>query len=100
MKRAQMMKSKGKLIAKKREIAMRKKKSPEKMKKTAMKQARDLLAKKILKDRKKADLSQSGKENLEKKLDKKKAVIKKIAKKLLPKIKKAETQRMQNKQEK
>ena len=100
MKMSRMMKAKGKIIARKRAISMKKKKSPEKIKKTAMKQARDLLAKKILKDKSKADLSISGKENLEKKLDKKKAVIKKIAKKLLPKIKKAESERLAKKKEK
>ena len=59
--------------------------------------ARDLLTKKILKDKSKSDLSQSGRENLEKKLDKKKALIKKIAKKILPKVKAAETERMAKK---
>ena len=96
-KRARMMKAKGKMIAKKRAIAMKKKASPEKMKQRSMKQARDMLAKKILKDRSKSDLSQKGKESLEDKLNKKKAIIKKIAKKLLPKIKKAETERMAKK---
>jgi len=94
------MKAKSKMIARKRAISMKKKKSPEKIKKTAMKQARDLLAKKILKDRSKADLSISGKEALEKKLNKKTAVIKRIAKKLIPKIKKAETERLAKKKEK
>ena len=98
-KKSRIMKAKGKMIARKRALAMKKKASPEKMKSRSMKQARDLLTKKILKDKSKADLSQSGKEALEKKLDKKKAIIKKIAKKLLPKIKKAETERMAKKKE-
>ena len=98
-KKSRLMKAKGKIIARKRAISMKKKKTPEKLKKTAQKQARDMLAKKILKDRSKADLSISGKENLEKKLDKKKAVIKRIAKKLIPKIKKAEAERMAKKKE-
>ena len=42
-------------------------------------------------------MSQAGKEALEKKLNKKKAVIKKIAKKLLPQIKKAEAEIMAKK---
>jgi hypothetical protein len=100
IKKSRIMKMKGKMIAKKREIAMKKKASPEKIKKRAMKKARDVLAKKILKDRSKADLSISGKEGLEKKLNSKKAVIKKIAKKLLPQIKKAETERLAKKKEK
>ncbi len=45
-------------------------------------------------------MSISGKEGLEKKLNSKKAVIKKIAKKLLPQIKKAETERLAKKKEK
>lgn len=100
IKKSRIMKMKGKMIAKRREIAMKKKASPEKIKKRAMKKARDVLAKKILKDRSKADLSISGKEGLEKKLNSKKAVIKKIAKKLLPQIKKAETERLAKKKEK
>ena len=100
IKKSRIMKMKGKMIAKKRKIAMKKKASPEKIKKRAMKKARDIIAKKILKDRSKADLSISGKEGLEKKLNSKKAVIKKIAKKLLPQIKKAETERLAKKNEK
>ena len=94
MKKSRLMKMKGKMIAKKREISMKKKASPEKLKKRAMKKARDILAKKILKDRSKADLSLSGKEGLEKKLNAKTAIIKKIAKKIIPQIKKAETERL------
>ena len=100
MKMSMKMKAKGKMIARKRAISMKKKASPEKILKRATKQARDLLTKKILKDRSKADLSISGKENLEKKLNQKKAIIKKIAKKLIPKIKKAETDRLAKKKEK
>ena len=65
-----------------------------------MKTARDILAKKILKDRSKSDLSISGKEGLEKKLNAKTAIIKKIAKKLIPQIKKAETERLAKMKEK
>ena len=99
-KKSRLMKMKGKMIAKKREISMKKKASPEKIKKRAMKKARDILAKKILKDRSKSDLSISGKEGLEKKLNAKTAIIKKIAKKLIPQIKKAETERLAKMKEK
>ena len=91
MKKARMMKVKGKQIARKRKIAMKRKANPEKLKKRAAKKARDIVAKKLLKDRSKSDLSISGKENLEKRLAKKKGVIAKIAKRILPKIRKAET---------
>jgi len=100
MKKSRLMKMKGKMIARKREISMKKKASPEKIKKRAMKKARDILAKKILKDRSKSDLSISGKEGLEKKLNAKTAIIKKIAKKLIPQIKKAETERLAKMKEK
>ena len=100
MKKSRLMKMKGKMIAKKREISMKKKASPEKIKKRAMKKARDILTIKILKDRSKSDLSISGKEGLEKKLNAKTAIIKKIAKKLIPQIKKAETERLAKMKEK
>tara|TARA_B110001454_G_scaffold146145_1_gene135654 strand:- start:379 stop:738 length:360 start_codon:yes stop_codon:yes gene_type:complete len=94
MKKSRLMKVKGKQIARKRKIAMKRKADPEKLKIRALKKARELITKKILKDRSKSDLSISGKEALEKKLSKKTAVIQKIAKKLLPKVKKAETERL------
>ena len=100
MKKSRLMKMKGKMIARKREISMKKKASPEKIKKRAMKKARDIVAKKILKDRSKSDLSISGKEGLEKKLNAKTAIIKKIAKKIIPQIKKAETERLAKMKEK
>ena len=99
-KKSRIMKAKGKQIARKRAIAMKKKANPEKLKKRAQKKAREILTKKILKDKSKNDLSQSGRESLEKKLDKKKALIKKIAKKILPKVKAAETERMAKKNKK
>ena len=97
MKRARMMKTKGKMIARKRKIAMKRKASPEKIKKRAAKKARDIITKKILKDKSKSDLSIAGRETLEKKLAKKKAVIAKIAKKILPKIRSAENERLAKK---
>ena len=99
MKKARMMKVKGKQIARKRKIAMKRKANPEKLKKRAMKKARDIVAKKLLKDRSKSDLSISGKENLEKRLEKKKAVIAKIAKRILPIVRKAENERLAKRRE-
>ena len=100
MKRARMMKVKGKQIARKRKLAMKRKADPEKLKTRAMKKARDMVAKKLLKDKDKSDLSISGKENLEKRLAKKKAVIAKIAKRILPKVRKAENERLAKRREK
>ena len=99
MKRSRMMKVKGKQIARKRKLAMKRKADPEKLKKRAMKKARDIVAKKLLKDKDKSDLSISGKENLEKRLAKKKLVIAKIAKRILPKVRKAENERLAKKRE-
>ena len=100
MKRSRMMKVKGKQIARKRKIAMKRKANPAKLKTRSMKKARDIVAKKLLKDKDKSDLSISGKENLEKRLVKKKAVIAKIAKRILPKIRKAENERLAKRREK
>ena len=100
MKKSRMMKVKGKQIARKRKIAMKRKANPEKLKKRAMKKARDIVTNKLLKDKDKSDLSISGKENLEKRLAKKKLVIAKIAKRILPKVRKAENERLAKKREK
>ena len=94
LKRSKVMKQKGKIIAKKRAIAMKKRASPEKIRTRAMKKARDILTTKILNNRSKSELGFGELENLEKKLGKKKSVIKKIAKKLLPQIKKSEQERI------
>ena len=94
MKMSRKMKQKAKQIAKKKIISLKRKASPEKLKLRSVKKARDILTKKILKDKSKSDLSIAGRETLEKKLAKKKSVIQKIAKKLMPKIKKAETERL------
>ena len=93
-KRSKIMQQKSAQIARKRERTMNKMAPLPKLKKRALKKARDILSKKILKDRDKNDLPLAGKEALEKKLDKKKAVIKRIAKKLLPTIKAKETERI------
>ncbi len=94
MKMSRVMKQKAKQIAKKKAISLKRKASPEKLKLRSVKKAREILMKKILKDKSKSDLSIAGRETLEKKLASKKAVIAKIAKKLLPKVKKAETERL------
>lgn len=70
-----------------RKKAAKKLASPEKLKKRAEKAARQILIKKILKQRNKDDLSFAGRASIEKQLSKKKGAIKKIAKRLLPQIK-------------
>ena len=65
----------------------------DKLKVRANKQARELLLKKMTKGKGKDQLSLARRQELEKKLDKKKAVIAKIAKKLLPKVRKKELEK-------
>ena len=94
MRRARMMRTKGKMIARKRAIALRRKASPAQLRVRALKKARALVAKRFLKTRKKADLSLSAREDLERRLFKKKALIHKIAKRIMPQVRKREMQRL------
>ena len=95
IKRARVMRMKSKIIQRKRAIAMKKRAPSEVIQKRALKKARNILTTKILNNRTKSELGYGELENLEKKLDKKKAVIKKIAKKMLPQLKKAEKERIE-----
>ena len=70
--------------------------SKETLQKRAEKQARNILIKKITKDKDKADLSYAARASIEKRLEKKGAAIKKIAKKLLPKIKQQDRDKLKN----
>lgn len=96
-KRAVIMKRLAPKIAIKRKIAMKKKANPEKLKSRANKAAKNLLRKKLSKTAPYAQLSFAQKAMIDKKLDKKKAAISKIAKKLLPSIKQKEKDRIKNK---
>lgn len=95
----QRMKAKMTFRKNKAKIAMGKKKaekriaSPEKLKDRARKHARKALEKKLLKDKSKDELSFSQRQAIEKKIDKKKGAIERIAKKMLPKLKKAELEK-------
>ena len=90
----------------KAKIALGKKKaakrlaSPEQLKKRAENKARKMIIKKILKNKDKSDLSFSARAELEKKVAKKKGKIMKIAKKLLPIVKKADREKMKRRKEK
>ena len=95
LKRSRVMKQKSKIIQRKRAIAMKKRAPSEVIQKRALKKARDILTKKILNNKSKSELGYGELENLEKKLGKKKAVIKKIAKKMLPVLKQAEKDRIE-----
>ena len=94
IQRGRIMKRLAPKIAMKRKIAMKKKATPERLKTRAMKQARDVVRAKFVKGKSYQELSYAEKIQLDKKVEKKQALIKKIAKKLLPKIKKAEAQRV------
>tara|TARA_R100000005_G_scaffold95757_1_gene78611 strand:+ start:204 stop:590 length:387 start_codon:yes stop_codon:yes gene_type:complete len=94
IKRAQAMKRMSKKIAMKKKIAAKKKASPEKLKLRARKLARKVLINKLTKGRPYQGLSIAEKEKIEQKMKAKKAAIEKIAKKLLPKVKAAEVERL------
>ena len=103
MTMAQRMKMKAAFNKNKGKIALGKKKaakklaSPEKLKARAQKQARDIIIKKkILKGKSKADLGFAARTDLEKKVDKKKGAINKIAKKILPAVKQADKLKLKN----
>ena len=91
--KAAMRKNKAKIAIGRRKAA-KKLKSPDKLKTTAKRQARELVIKKLLKDKKKADLSYAARQELEKKVAKKQGAVLRIAKKLLPKVKIADRERV------
>lgn len=73
-----------------REKAKRKLASADKLKSRARKKARDILTKKLLKNKDKGQLSFGARQSLEKQIDKKRGAIDRIAKKLLPQVRKAD----------
>ncbi len=81
-------------IALGRKKAAKKLASPEKLKARAQKQARNVLIKKLLKNKSKNQLSYAERQALEVKLAKKQGAVLKIAKKLLPAVKKADREKM------
>ena len=81
-------------IALGRKKASRKLADPETLMKRARKHARDLLVKKLTKGKDKGELSFSQRGNIEKQVDKKKGAIDRIAKKLLPKIRQADKDKL------
>jgi len=68
------------------------------LKKRARKAAREVLLKKITKDIPKSELSLSKRQSIEKQLDKKKAVIDKLARKMIPQVRKKELERKKGNQ--
>lgn len=92
--RGRLMKRLAPKMAMKRKIAAKKKASSVVLKKRAQAKARDILRAKYLKDKDYNSLSYSEKLSIDKKISGKTTLIKKIAKKLMPKIKKAEAERL------
>lgn len=88
-RKASFRKNKAKIMLARKKSA-KKLASPEKLKQRANVAARKLIMKKILKNKDKSDLSFAARADLEKKVSKKAGAIKRIAKKLLPSIKKAD----------
>ena len=91
-KRARQMKKYASRIKIGRQIAARRTADPKRLKRRAQKQARMMVAKKLAKGDF-ASLSFSRKQEIEKRLDKMKPRIQRIAKKLLPKMRKIEQER-------
>jgi len=97
MKRKQVMRRNKAKIAMGRKRAARKMASAEVLKGRAQKQARNMIVKKILKTRNKADLSYGSRAALEKMVAKRKGAIDRIARKLLPKVRQKDRTKLQNK---
>lgn len=93
MKLARSLKKNKAKIAIGRKRAARKVASMDVLKKRAAKQARMTIMKKITKGVEKGDLSMGRRASIEKRLDKMKPKIQKLAKKLLPKVRKGELER-------
>lgn len=89
-KRAAFRKNKAKILLKRKKAMKKANFDPKKLENKARKRARMLLIKKMIKDKDYNTFSIGQKRDIEKKLEKKKAAIAKIAKKLLPQVKKSE----------
>lgn len=93
LKKARQMKKLAPKIALGRKRAAKKMANIDTLKKRAQKQARNVVLKKLTKDIPKDELSFARRQELEKRLDQKKGVVDKLAKKLLPKVRKQEIER-------
>lgn len=95
MKRSRMFKRIKAKVKLGRERAKRRMASKEKLQKRSMRKARDLIVRRITKDIPKSDLTYARKQEIEKRLEKPamKARIARVARKLFPKVRKAEVDR-------
>jgi hypothetical protein len=100
---AQRMKMKAAMRKNKAKIALGRKKAARKLatadqlKGRAQKQAKNILIKKMTKDKDKSELSLTQRGEIERRLKKKKGAIDKLAKKLFRKVKEKDRQKLQNK---
>jgi hypothetical protein len=97
MKLKQAMRKNKSKIAIARKKSMSKKANKDQLEKRARKQAVKVIKKKLLKGKDESELSFSGRKELEKKVEKKKGAISKLAKRLLKKVRKDESDRMSKK---
>lgn len=77
-----------------RKRSMKKIASPEVLKNRSKKQARNIFLKKLLKDKDKSDLSYSARQSYEKILQRKSGAIERLAKKLLPQVRKRDREKL------
>lgn len=77
-----------------RKRSMKKIASPEVLKNRSKKQARNIFLKKLLKDKDKTDLSYSARQSYEKILQRKAGAIERLAKKLLPQVRKRDREKL------
>lgn len=81
-------------VARGRRIAMNRRASKETLEKRATKQARNVIRKKIIKDKSYNDLSPGEKAIVDARVQKRQAAIKRIAQRLLPKVRKDDAKRL------
>jgi len=94
-KQGQRMKRKAKVIARARKRKLNRFADPQALKKRAQRAARDLIFKRLSKGKSKGEIASKQQViAIEKKLDKYKSKIDKLAVKFLPKMKKAEAERL------
>ena len=97
--RAAVRRNKAKILFKRKKAMKNPILNPKKVAKKANKAARNLLIRKILKGRSKSDLSMGAKKELEKRLEKKKSAIQRIAKKMIPKVRAKEMMKTKKKKD-
>tara|TARA_E500000318_G_C3433889_1_gene162227 strand:- start:32 stop:409 length:378 start_codon:yes stop_codon:yes gene_type:complete len=93
-KKAIIMKRLAPKIARKRKIAMRKKAGIEKIQGRANKAAREYMRQLFLKGKKYTDLPLQARVNIDKKVEKKKTLMQKLAKRMIPVMRRKEIERL------